>query len=106
MNEHERAHLALSDEPRGDDGLAKCGCGRQDSSLMAQHGVSCGLLFLPQLAVKLHIQTTADAAFVANDHANAKVGEGLANVIKAASWQPNMMRKILSTRNNTRFVEG
>ena len=55
MNQHERVDAALSDKPRGDDGLAKCGGRGQDASLVAQDGVSCGLLFLPQFAVKLHL---------------------------------------------------
>ena len=104
MDQHERVDAALSDEPRGDDGLAKCGGGRQDASLVAQHGVSCGLLFLPQLAVKLHIQRTAVVAFVANDHADAKLGEHLANVIEAAAWQPDVMREILGARDDARLV--
>ena len=85
MDQHERVDAALRDEPRGDDGLAKCGGRCQDASLVAQDGVSCGLLFLPQVAVKLHIQRTTVVALVANDHANTKLGEHLANVIEAAA---------------------
>src|SRR5438128_1602050 len=104
MNQHERVDAALSDEPRGDDSLAKCGGRCQDASLVAQDGLSCGLLFLPQLAVKLHIQRTTVAAFVANDHADAKLGEHLANVIEAAAWQPDVLREILGARDDARLV--
>ena len=43
-------------------------------------------------------------AFVANDHADAKLGEHLANVIEAATWQPDVMREILGARNDARLV--
>ena len=100
MDQHERVDAALGDEPRGDDGLAKRGGGCQDASLVAQHGVRCGLLLLPKLALKLHLQTTAVVAFVANDHANTKLGEHLANVIEAAAWQSDVMREILGARDD------
>jgi hypothetical protein len=73
----------LSDEPRGDDGLAKCGGCRQNACFVAQDGVGSGLLFRPQLALKRHLQRTAVVAFVANAHADAKLGEQLPNVIEA-----------------------
>jgi hypothetical protein len=104
MNEHERVHPALSNEPRSDDGLAKCCGGRQDTGLVAQHGVRCGLLLVPKLTLKLHIQATAVAAFVANGYANAKVGKHLANVIQTATRQPDVMREILCARDDARLV--
>src|SRR5918993_2491456 len=85
MDKHERVDTMLSDEPRGDDSLAKCGGGCQYASIVAQHCVGGGLLLLPKLALKLHLQTTAVVSFVTNDHANANVGERLANIIEAAS---------------------
>src|SRR5512134_3556343 len=63
MHQHERVDAASRDEPRGDDGLAKCGGRRQDACLMAQDGVGSGLLFRPQLALKRHLQGTAVVAF-------------------------------------------
>ena len=68
--------------------LPKCGCGRQDTGLMAQHGVRCGLLLPPKLTLKLHVHTTAVVAFVADGHANTKVGQRLANVIEAPLGSP------------------
>jgi|SRR5881409_1148447 hypothetical protein len=104
MDKHERVDTALSDEPRGDDSLAKSGGGRQYASLVAQHCVGCGLLFLPQLALKLHLQRTAVVSFVTNDHTNAKVMERLANVIEAATWQPDVIREILGARDDAWLV--
>ncbi|HEY7188849.1 MAG TPA: hypothetical protein VH436_19970 [Vicinamibacterales bacterium] len=43
-------------------------------------------------------------AFVANAHANAKVGQRLANVIEAAARQPDVMRKILGARDDAWLV--
>src|SRR5262245_45979978 len=104
MNEHERVHSALRNEPRGDDRLAKCSGGRQDSSLMAQHDVRCGLLVPSKLAMKLHLQATAVVAFVADGQANTKVGQRLANVIEAAPRQSDVMRKILGARDDAWLV--
>src|SRR5688500_8853115 len=98
MDQHECVNAALRDEPCGDDGLAKRGGRRQDSSLVAQHGVGCGPLLPAEVALKRHLQTTAVAAFVSSGHANAKVCERLANVIQAATWQPDVMSEILGTR--------
>ncbi len=92
MNQHERVHAAPGDEPRGDDGLAERCCGCQYASLMTQHRVRCCLLLLPKLALKLHLQTTAVATFVANRRANTKIREGLANVIEATARQSDVMR--------------
>ena len=88
MDKHERVHAALRDEPRSDDGFAKRGRGRQHASLMTQHRVRCCLLPLPKLALKLHLQTTAVATFVANSRANTKIGERLANVIAQPRGSP------------------
>lgn len=104
MNQHEHVEATLSDEPRGDDGLAKCGGRSQDASVVAQHGVSCGLLFLPQLAVKLRIQRTTVVALVANDYADTQLGKHLANVIEAAAWQPDVMWEILGACDDARLV--
>src|SRR5919201_4726329 len=104
MHEHEHVNAALSDEPRGNDSLAKCGGRGQDASLVAQDSFSCDLLFLPQVAVKLHLQRTTAVAFVATDYADAKLGEHLANVIEAAAWQPDVMREILGARDDARVV--
>src|SRR5262245_26135469 len=104
MNEHERVHPALSNEPRGDDSLAKCSGGRQDAGLMAQHGVRCGLLLPPKLALKPHFQPIAVAALVANGHSNAEVDEHLADVIEAAPRQSDVMRKIFGARDDARLV--
>ena len=64
MDQYERIDTALSDEPRGDDGLANCGRGRQYATLVPQHGVRCSLLLVPKLTLKSHLQTTTVAAFV------------------------------------------
>src|SRR5262245_46259049 len=104
MNEYERVHPAVSNEPYGDYGLAKCGCGRQDTGLMAQHGVRRGLLLPPKLALKLQVHTTAVVAFVADGHGNTKVGQRLANVVEAASRQSDVMRKILGARDDAWLV--
>ena len=104
MNQHERIDATLSDKPRGDDGLAKCGGGRQDTILVAKHGVCCGLLFVPKLTLKSHLQTTTVPAFITNDHANAKIGECLANVIQAATGQPDVMREVLGAGDDAGLV--
>ncbi len=104
MNEHERVHPALGNEPRGNDGLAKCGSGRQDSNFVPQHVAGCGLLLAPKLTLKLHFQLTAVAAFVANDHANTQVGQRLADVIEAAARKSDVMRKILGARDDAWLV--
>jgi hypothetical protein len=104
MDQHERIDAALSDKPRSDNGLAKCGGGRQDTILVAQHGVCCGLLLGPKLTLKGHRQTTTVAAFVTNGHANAKIGECLANVIQAATGQPDVMREVLGARDDAGLV--
>src|SRR5262249_37724214 len=104
MNEHERVHSALSNEPRGDDSLAKCSSGRQHPSVMTQHGVRRSLLLPPKLTLKLHFHTTAVVPFVANGHSNAEVGERLANVIEAAARQSNVLRKILGARDDARLA--
>ena len=100
MNEHERVHPALSNEPRGDNGLAKCGGGRQNASLVAQHRGRCWLLLSAKLALKPHLQPTAVAALIANGQANTKLDQRLANVIEAAAWQPDVMREILGARDD------
>ena len=104
MNEHERVHPALSNEPCGNDGLAKCGSGRQDSHFVPQHGVGCSLLLAPKLTLKLHFQLTAVAAFVANGHANAQLGQRLADVIEAAARKSDVMRKILGAADDAWLV--
>ena len=104
MNEHERIHPAFSNEPRSDDGFSKRGSRRQDTSLVAQHGLRCDLLRMAKLTLKLHLQTSTVAALVANGHANTKVGERLANVIKAAPRQSDVMRKILGARDDAWLV--
>ncbi len=71
---------------------------------MTQHRVRCCLLLLPKLALKLHLQTTAVATFVASGRANTKIREGLANVIEAAARQSDVMRKILGARDNAWLV--
>ena len=71
---------------------------------MAQHFFGCGLLFPPQRALKLHLDTTSLVPFVPNDHTNAKVRERFANVIEAAAWQPDVMREILGTRDDAWLV--
>ena len=53
---------------------------------MAQHGVRSSLLLPPQLALERYLQGTAMVAFVANDHADAKLREQLADVVEAAAW--------------------
>jgi hypothetical protein len=86
MNEHERVHPALSNEPRGEDGLSKRSSSRQDSGLVAQHGVRCGFLLVPELSLELDLQTIAVVSFVTNGHVNSDVAERLANIIEAAAW--------------------
>jgi hypothetical protein len=86
MNEHERVHSALSNEPRGDDGLSKRCSSRQDSGLVPHYGGRCGFLLMPELSLELYLQTIAVVSFVANGHVNSDVAEGLANVIEAAAW--------------------
>src|SRR5262245_52712551 len=86
MHQHERVDAALRDEPRGNDGLAKCRRRRQDACLVAQDGIGSGFLFRAQLALKRNLQRAAVVAFVANAHADAKLGEQLAYVIEAAPW--------------------
>src|SRR5215510_8865908 len=39
MHQDERVDAAFRDEPRGNDGLAKCGGRRQDACLVTQDGV-------------------------------------------------------------------
>ena len=68
---------------------------------MTQHRVRCCFLLLPKLALKLHLQTTAVATFVANGRANTKIRECLANVIEAAARQSDVMREILCARDDT-----
>ena len=104
MNQHERVHAAPGDEPRGDDGLAKGGCGRQHAGLMTQHRVRCGFLLSSKLALKLDLQTIAVVAFVVDGQANTKVGQRLANVIEAAPRQSDVMRKILGARDDAWLV--
>ena len=104
MDQHEHVDAALSDEPRGDDSFAKRSGRGQDASLVTQDGGSCGLLFLPQVAVKLHLQRSTVVAFVANDHADAELGEHLPNIIEASAWQPDVMREILGARDDARLV--
>ena len=86
MHQHECVDAALRDEPRGDDGLAKCGGRGQDPCVMAQDGLSSGLLFRSELALKRHVKRTAIVTFVADAGANAKLGERLADVVEAATW--------------------
>lgn len=106
MDENERVHAALSDEPRGDDGLAKCGCGRQYPCLVAQHGVSCNLLLRPELASKPQVQTASVLALVTNGHANTKVSERLTNIVEAPARQSDVMGVILGARDDTPLVIG
>jgi hypothetical protein len=68
--------------PFHDQTIAVTQCGRI-CCFVAQDGVGSGLLFRPQLALKRHLQRTAVVAFVANAHADAKLGEQLPNVIEA-----------------------
>src|SRR5262245_96489 len=104
MNKHERVHPTLSNEPRGDDGLAKCGGGRQNASLVAEHRDRCWFLLSAKLALKPHLQPTAVAALIANCQANTKLNQRLTNVIEAPARQSDVMRKILCARDNTWLV--
>ena len=54
--------------------------------------------------MKRKLQRTAVAAFVTNGHANTEICERLADVIQAATWQPDVMREILGTRDDARLV--
>jgi hypothetical protein len=71
VNEHERVHPALSNEPRGNDRLAKRGSGCQDANFVPQHNLGRSLLLAPKLTLKPYLQLNAVAAFVADGHANA-----------------------------------
>ena len=100
MNKYERTHTTFSNEPRSNNGFSERGSRREDTSLVAQHGLRCDLLRMAKLTVKLHLQPSTVAALVANGHANAKVGERLVNVIEAAPRQSDVMRKILGARDD------
>jgi hypothetical protein len=106
VDKHKRVHAALRDEPRGDDGLAKCRCGRQYPRLVAQHGVSCGLLLPPKLASKAHVQTAPVVTLVANGRAHTKVGERPPNIVEAPAGQANVMRVVLGAGDDTWLVVG
>ena len=56
MNEDERVHAALGDQPRSHDGLAECRGRGQHAGLVLEHRVCGGLLFRPQLAAERDVQ--------------------------------------------------
>jgi hypothetical protein len=56
--------------------------------------------------VKTHIQTAAAVALVTNDRANAQVGEALANLVEASSWQADVTRVIFSAGDDPRLAVG
>ena len=59
MDEHQRVHAALGDQPRGDDRLAKRRRRGEHAGIVRQHRVCSGLLLAPQLAVKRHVERCA-----------------------------------------------
>ena len=59
MYEDQRIDAALCNEPCGNDRLSKGGRGRQNTRVMGQHGIGCGLLLGPQFAMERHIQRFA-----------------------------------------------
>jgi hypothetical protein len=97
-------HAALCDQPRGDHCLAKRRRGGQHAGVVRQHRFCRGLLIRPEPALKAHLQTAAGVALVANGRANAQVGQRLANIVEAPARQSDMMRVILSARDDARLV--
>ena len=77
MDEDQRVHAALGDQPRGDDGLAKRRRRGEHAGVVRQHRVCSGLLLASQLAAKRDLERAPVVAFVADDGAHAQIGQRL-----------------------------
>ena len=53
-----------------------------------------------------HVQKSARVTLVANDRANAHVGQRLAKIVEAPAREADVMRVILSAGDDARFVVG
>jgi hypothetical protein len=104
MHEHEGADGAPCNEPGGDHCLAKRRCGGKYAGFVAQHRVCRRLLLGPEFALKVHLESAAGVALVANGRANAQVGQRAEDIVEAPARQADVMRVILSAGDDTRLL--
>jgi len=104
MHEHQRAGVALCDQPGGNHRFPEgCRCG-QDTGLMLQHRIGRELLLGSQLTVKRRLQRLSIVTFVADDHANVQVRQDLTNICQAAARETDVMRIFLGAADDAWLV--
>ncbi len=106
MDEDDRVHTSLSDQPRRDHRLTERGRSRQHSSVMCQYCTCGSLLFGPQLPLECQCERMTRKPLVPDRRRYARVAEGFAQLLQASSWQPDVMRMVLGARYNPRLVVG
>ena len=92
MNEHERVHAALRDQPRGNDGFAERGRRREDPCVVSEHRVDGGALLSTQFALKDHLQRHAVEPFVTDGKLNTQRVQRSAHVIETAARQGDVVK--------------
>src|SRR3989442_10089202 len=104
MHEHQRADLALCDQPCGNHRFPEgCRCG-QDTGLMLQHRIGRELLLGSQLTVERRVQRLSIVTFVADDRANVQIRQDLTNVCQTAARETDVMRILLGAADNAWLV--
>src|SRR6266545_2947336 len=95
MNEDQRVHATLGDQPRGHHGLAER-CGRsQHACVVFEQRVRRFRLFWTELATKSDVDTSTARSLVAQNDANAEQVKRLLDILETATRQSDVLRVIL-----------
>ena len=107
MDENERVHAALGNEPRSNHGLAKGRRRGEHTCVVLQAARRRGLLFGTQFAAERRRRLSCPPPLVAqNDRTNAERGKRLSDVLETTARQCDVMRVILGARDHTRLLVG
>ena len=106
MHEHQRVDTALCNEPRRDHGFAERRGGREDTRFMFQHRVGGNLLLRSQFPLKDDLHRLSATAFVANDRANAQVGQDPTNILQTTARETDVKRMFLGAADDAWLVVG
>ena len=104
VDEYQRAHSALRNQPGGDHGLTESGGGRQHAGVVGQQCRRRRLLFRPQITVKHQRQWFASESFVTDHRLNFCVGQQLQHVRETTAGQTDVARMILRAGDDARFI--
>ena len=104
MKQHERRDLPFGNQLRRHHRLAESGRRIEDSVIVLQYLPYRFSLFITQAAMELHINRLAGVPLIPNRNADSVLLQQLADFLQAAPRYGNMLRELLTAKNDAGFV--